>query len=289
MSKHCLEKWLRLFFALFFLVPSLASKAQTNPPMGSSPWKFANPTPIGYSFTDMSFIDNRTGLAVGSNGGIMRSTDSGRSWVAIAYKYTSNTGSVQLANFNDVHFVTPTIAYAVGFGGVMIKSTDGGINWSTVTTPLTAAGRNINGLHFLNKDTGYIGGASLTSGNSTNINDAPKVYVTRNGGATWDSLATPFRPQQNNVALSGFNTAEIHRIHFVNDSVGYVSGSCGSAIATFSAILWKIEKNVVRDYSIHRSKFGISATTGSYAPATQTFKGLVGINDSLVLISSLNN
>ncbi len=289
MSKHCLEKWLRLFLAFLISLPSLTSRAQTNPPMGSSPWKYANPAPIGYSFTDMSFVDNRNGLAVGTTGGIMKTTDSGRNWQAIAYKYATNTGGVQLANFSDVHFVTNSIAYAVGTGGVMAKSADGGITWNPVTTPLTALGRNINGLHFLNKDTGYIGGAALNTGNTTNVNDAPKVYFTYNGGVTWDSLVTPFRPQQNNVTLSGFNNSEIHRIHFVNDSVGYVSGSCGNSVANFSAILWKIEKNVVKDYSLHRSKFGITATTGSYTPATQTFKGLIGINDSLVLISSLNN
>ena len=39
--------------------------------MGNSPWKYAIPFPIGYSLSDMSFIDNNTGLAVGSNGAIM--------------------------------------------------------------------------------------------------------------------------------------------------------------------------------------------------------------------------
>lgn len=297
MVKRCLQtNYCRLtlfcLLALFFLLAATKGlNAQvTNPAMGNSPWKFANPQPIGYGFSDMSFIDNNTGLAVApSLGGIMRTTDGGRNWDGIAYKYVTNTGGVSLASFNDVQFVTPTIAYAVGSGGLMIKSTDGGINWSPLTTPLTPRGRNINALHFLNKDTGYIGGAAINTTNGTDINDAPKVYFTRNGGASWDSLVTPFRPQQNNVTRSGFNTAEIQRIHFVNDSVGYVSGSCGQSIATYSAILWKIEKHVVKDYSIHRTKFGITATTGSHTPSTQTYKGLLGINDSLVLISSLNN
>ena len=289
MRKHFLKKRLSLLLTLALFFFSIISNAQLNPPIGTSPWKFANPSPIGYSWTDMSFIDNSIGLAVGTNGGIARTTDSGRNWVGIPFKFVTNTGAVQLASFNDVQFVTPSVAYAVGLSGLMVKSVDGGFNWSPVITPLTPLAKSINALHFLNKDTGYIGGAALTTSNTTNVNDAPKVYITKNGGVTWDSLATPFRPQQNNVTLSGFNNAEIHRIHFVNDSVGYVSGSCGNAVANFSAILWKIEKNVVKDYSIHRSKFGISATTGSYTPATQTFKGLVGINDSLVLISSLNN
>lgn len=278
-----------LLILLGFLFTGLNSFAQLNPPMGSSPWSWNNPQPHGHSLLDMSFIDNNTGLAVGTNGGIVRTTDGGANWTALPFKFVNNANTISVASFNDVQFVTPTIAYAVGNSGLMIKTTDGGINWSPVTTPLTALGRNINALHFLNKDSGYIGGQAINTTNTTSINDAPKVYFTKNGGASWDSLATPFRPQQNAVTLSGFNTGEIHRIHFVNDSVGYVSGSCGSAIANYSAILWKIEKNVVKDYSIHRTKFGITATTGTYTPATQTFKGLVGINDSLVLISSLNN
>jgi gliding motility-associated-like protein len=280
----------RTLVALTILVlATLQLSAQLNPPMGSSPWGFANPKPIGYSLLDMSFINDNNGLAVGTNGGIIKTTDGGRNWVGIPYKYVTPANVVTLGSFADVQFVTPSIAYAVGSGGLMVKSTDGGINWSPLITPLTALAKNINALHFINKDTGYIGGAAINTTNTTSINDAPKVYFTKNGGATWDSLVSPFRPQQNAITLSGFNSADIHRIHFVNDSVGYVSGSCGQSVPNYSAILWKIEKNVVKDYSIHRTKFGITATTGSYTPATQTFKGLVAINDSLVLISSLNN
>lgn len=295
MVNRCLKTTLSSLAVILLLITALNSNAQiTNDAMGTSPWKFANPSPIGFTFTDMSFINNNIGLgvspaALSGGGGIMRTTDGGRNWQAVTHKYVTSTGSVTLASFNDVQFVTPAIAYAVGSGGLMIKSTDGGINWARVTTPLTALGRNINALHFLNKDTGYIGGAAINTTNTTSINDAPKVYFTRNGGNTWDSLATPFRPQQNAVTLSGFNSSEIQRIHFVNDSVGYATGSCGQSVANYSAILWKIQKNVVLDYSIHRTKFGITATTGSHTPSTQTYKGLLGINDSLVLISSLNN
>ncbi len=289
MQNCCSAKKMNGLLVLLALLGCLTAGAQLNPPMGSSPWGFANPKPTGYSFSDMSFIDDNNGLAVGANGGILKTTDGGRNWVGIPYKYITPANAVSLGNFSDVQFITPAIAYAVGSGGLMVKSTDGGINWSPLTTPLTALARNINALHFLNKDTGYIGGAAINTTNTTSINDAPKVYFTKNGGATWDSLVSPFRPQQNAVTLSGFNSAEIQRIHFANDSVGYVSGSCGQSVPNYSAILWKIEKNVVKDYSIHRTKFGITATTGSYTPATQTFKGLVAVNDSLVLISSLNN
>jgi len=292
MVKQSFKTTFSLLAVIILLITGLNSKAQLNPAIGNSPWKYVVPYQHGFNLNDMSFIDNKTGLAVGANGAIARTTDSGRNWQYIPFKFINPANSVVLASFSDVQFVTPTIAYAVGLSGVMVKSTDGGLNWSQLTTPLTGLSRNINGLHFLNKDTGYIGGAAINTTNTTNINDAPKVYFTKNGGATWDSLVSPFRPQQNAVTLSGFNSGEIQRIMFVNDSVGYISGTCGQASPNYSSILWKFEKGILKDYSLHRTKFGVSITTGTGSnptQCTQSYKGLLGINDSLVIISSNTN
>lgn len=287
MLKRCLSRKLSILTAIL-LTTGLASTAQLNPPIGQSPWKWVNPAPIGFSVLDLSFADNNVGLAVGVWGGIARTTDAGTTWQSVPLKFINNTNTLSIASFNGVQMVNSTIAYAVGSSGLMIKSTDGGINWTTLNTPLTPLGRNINTLYFVNKDTGYIGGQSITTGNTTSIDDAPKVYVTRNGGASWDALVTPFVPQSNAPTLNWNNQKEISRIHFANDSVGYVSGSGGSNFtAGQSSLLWKIKNNVITDYSLHRTKFGL--TTGTHQPSVQTFKGLVAVNDTLVLMSSLNN
>ena len=286
MPKHCLKRFSYLLAVVLFSLLQTTTRAQLNPPLGSSPWKYTNPIPTGFTITDMSFVDNNVGLGIGISGGLIKSTDGGRNWTYIPLKALNNAGVAVLPNFNEVQLVTPSVAYAVASSGIMMKSTDAGVNWTQLTTPLTFLGKNIDALCFLNKDTGYIGGASITGGNTTSINDQPKIYITRNGGATWDSLATPFCPQQNNVTLSAFNFSEIYRISFANDSVGYVTGSNGLG-QNGAAILWKIEKNVVKDYSLHRSKFGYSTT--SYLPVQQAYKGLVAVNDSLAIVSSFNN
>src|SRR5687767_11668826 len=82
------------------LLTTLQLSAQVNPPMGSSPWTFANPQPVGYSLFDMSFINSNVGLAVGASGGILRTTDGGRNWVGIPFKYATPANAVTLANFN---------------------------------------------------------------------------------------------------------------------------------------------------------------------------------------------
>src|SRR5215203_575074 len=208
MLKHCLQKMAPVMIVMI-MITSMSANAQLNPAIGSSQWKYVTPFQYGFVIQDMSFVDNNNGLAVSNTGGIAKSTDGGYNWQHIFYKYVSPTNQVTMASFNDVHFVSVNIAYAVAFSGIMIKSTDGGINWSPVATPLTPLNKNINALHFINKDTGYIAGAAINTTNTTNINDAPKVYVTRNGGASWDSLVTPFIRQETSPSLNWNNNKEI--------------------------------------------------------------------------------
>src|SRR5690349_17505327 len=132
MAKLCLRRKISLCAVIFLLINCFSSHAQLNPAMGSSPWKFANPSQYGFAMTDMSFVDNNNGLAVGNNGGLAKTTDGGNTWQYMPFKYITSSNSVSIATFNDVHFVTPTVAYAVGSGGLMIKSTDGGTTWTQI-------------------------------------------------------------------------------------------------------------------------------------------------------------
>ena len=229
MAKLCLGRRMYLSAFVFLLISGFSLHAQVaNHPMGTSPLRYVNPFQFGIDLNDISFVDNNNGLGVSIDGAITKTTDGGYTWDYIFYKVTSATNQVGFAvGLNDVHFVTPTVAYIVGLQGMMLKSTDGGVNWTKINTPLTPFNKNINAIHFLNKDTGYIAGQSLLTSTTTNDPNAmPKIYFTRNGGATWDSLVSPFRPQQNTPANSAFINGEIQRLHFVNDSIGYAVGNC---------------------------------------------------------------
>lgn len=78
---------------------------------------------------------------------------------------------------------------------MMAKTTDAGQNWTFVSNPLYANARNINACWFFNKDTGYIAGQWNTA------DSLPKLYYTKNGGVTWDSLAAP---TQNGTTRVGY-------------------------------------------------------------------------------------
>lgn len=314
----------RRFFAILLLLSPAVSSGQGF--YNTTNWKFSNPRQFGFSVLDLNFYDNNNVIAVGSDGGIAKSTDGGSNWTYGPFTFLNPAGVLTKATFNDVHYVTSSVIYAVGNPGVMAKSTDAGVTWNFIKTPLFSNGRNINTVWFLNKDTGYIAGQHNTP------DSLPKIYFTKNGGTTWDSLNAPvangksrigYVANTNYPATMADVTAkdkEIYRIQFLNDSVGYIVGSglstylpipsvsstttCTATTNTISgshhaSLVWKIEKNVITDYSTTKERLGytgvpsgtITCTSryGSLTAATQTYRAMNIVNDSTLLIMSFNN
>jgi gliding motility-associated-like protein len=321
MMKRSYKGSAALIVGMFFLAFNLQIKAQE---YNTTLWRFSNPKPMGFTILDAAYSDNNNVIAVGSEGGIARSSDGGTTWIHGVYTFTNPAGLTARSAFQDLHVVSTTTAYAVGSLGAMIKTTDGGQNWSFIKTPLYNNGRNINAVWFVNKDTGYIGGQYNTP------DSLPKLYFTRNGGATWDSLNAPNGGISrygyvNNASYAPLLTTvtakdkEIYAIQFVNDKLGYVSGSGlstflrhpavnsttglpnGSTItsgAHHASLLWKFESGQLTDYSTTKERLGYSGAVapitsssryGSPNNTTQTMRALHIINDSTVLMMSFNN
>ncbi len=266
-------------------------------------WKFSNPKQFGFTIFDVDFFDNINVIAVGAAGGIAKSTDGGKNWKYGPFSFVSSASNGSLltvATLNDVHYATLNVAYAVGDRGCMAKSIDGGQNWSFVNTPLFEYTKNINAVWFLNKDTGYIGGQS------NSIDSIPKLFFTKNGGASWDSIAAP--PSNGKSRVGYINNPnipsvldnmdakgkEIYRIEFLNDSIGYVCGSASSLFPRASqsanattclpvvggaltgsggnaALLWKITKNVPVDYSLSKERLGYTGINTNTVTCTTSF------------------
>ena len=302
-----------LFFSIALMLTALVSNGQ----IGMSPWKFSNPRQFGFTVLDVSFLDDNNGIAVGSWGGIAKTTDAGITWKYAAFTFTGGDNMIQKAYFNSVQYVTSTIAYAVGDQGLFAKSTDGGLNWAAMNNPLFSDSKSIYGLHFINKDTGYIGGQPNSS------NPAPKLYFTKDGGSTWDSISAPMGPKTRIGYVANPNVApiitdvnagqkEIHKIIFVNDSTGYIVGSGATYVpyttetgdiyetgAASACLVWKFSKGVLTDYSISKERTGYEGIAylpvddqtlyNPLDPAQQTIKAVHAINDSLILVASFNN
>ena len=85
--------------------------------------------PGSESLRSVDFVSRLDGIAVGSNGAVIRTQNGGASWSTMA------SGTAQ--QLNDVQWVNESIVIAVGNSGTIIRSEDRGVTWSVVASPAT--------------------------------------------------------------------------------------------------------------------------------------------------------
>lgn len=306
MNKSCFGKKQNYLLVMLLSVISLVASAQG---YNTRDWRFSNPQKFGFTVLDLDFVDNNNVIAVGAEGGIARSTDGGATWTYGVFTYTTPSGFLSKpSSFLDVHYVTSQVAYAVGstggsstspyLGGVLAKTSDGGITWNNVPNPLFNNKRNINTVWFVNKDTGYIAGQWNTP------DSIPKLYVTKNGGATWDSMSAPIGGKTRVGYVNNTNlppeiwdiTAkgkEIYRIQFSNANNGYIigsaqahfprltaanstsclpSGTTTTTTANNAPLVWKFSNGSLIDYSPSKERLGFTGVTTNTITCTTPYR-----------------
>ena len=143
-------------------------------------------------FFALYFTDADTGYGAGVSDEIYKTTDGGQNWVAL------NTGSA--GSFIDVFFLDANIGFASGDVGAFIKTTDGGNNWTVLNNTGMVSNEDI---YFLDENSGFIAGRGIAK--------------TTDGGQNWTQPVT-----------DGF----FYSILFVNDNVGFASGTDGEILKT---------------------------------------------------------
>jgi photosystem II stability/assembly factor-like uncharacterized protein len=207
----------------------------------------------GKQLVTLWFFNNDSGIVAGYDG-IYRTVDASISWDTVwsitqfGYKY---------GELKQLSFPSSEIGYAIGIGSnqlnnpnfdnFLLKSKNSGVTWDNIRTFPFSLGT----IHFLNQDTGFIGAESSIilktmdggiSWNETQISEyynsvnsihfssnmigfaagAPSAFIpegptsffiskTINGGDTWESYDTIGIP--------------LNSIYYINDSIGFVSGS----------------------------------------------------------------
>ncbi|MBI5402440.1 MAG: T9SS type A sorting domain-containing protein [Ignavibacteriae bacterium] len=96
---------------------------------------------------DICFVNPSTGIAVGSNGKLIRTTNGGLNWTAIPLTTTQNILSTC--------FPAIETGYISGYTGFVLKTTNSGGNWISTS----GCGINVFCISFLNANTGITGGS----------------------------------------------------------------------------------------------------------------------------------
>lgn len=210
---------------------------------GGESWSEQNPGFSNPIWSDIHFVDENTGVAVGSSGALIRTTDGGSTWSepttpalstwmkgvyfptstrgwAVGNDerilYTSNGGSSWSSQdaglggalggfgFNDVYFIDQNTGWAAGHSGTVVKTTNAGSSWSDVSPSTTNI---LESVYFINEDTGWIVGWSGT------------ILRTTNGGSTWSAQSSPVG-------------SRLRGVHFLDANNGWIVGDNGVILRT---------------------------------------------------------
>lgn len=157
---------------------------------------------LAQGFNSISTADGVNIIAVGNNGLIFRSQNSGNSWSSYTIstvnfknvfsfnnnvwiagdngeiyktlKVNSPVDAIDLGittSINSICFLNDNNGFLCGDGGIVYKTVNGGINWTTANTGINSV--RLNSICFLNDNKGVV------------VGDNGKVYTTVNGGDNW--------------------------------------------------------------------------------------------------------
>lgn len=181
---------------------------------------------------------NSNGIAVGQNGQMCRTSNSGFSWTPYGFSnvyndmhdvlvvgnnayivgeagfivftpdlVTSNwyyaSAPSGMGTLRKIYFSSGLTGYIVGNNGTVLKTNDAGSSWTLLNFPSAV---NLRSVAFQDDDTGVV------------VGDNGSIYFTRNGGATWGALSSGTNDDINDI------------VHFADTYVavgrgGYISKS----------------------------------------------------------------
>ena len=194
------------------------------------------------TLNDVFSVTENLVFAVGDNGTILKTTDSGANWV----QKISGTS----ANLRSVYFISDSIGFVIGFNNTLLKTTNGGNTWSQILLAFSPSSNYLNpfsfscqnenlffitagntimktsdgGLNFLTINTQPINNVFNFQFLNENIgfaNDENILYKTIDGGANWQVVA---------------NNGTIRSFYFINENCGFLNTSSGIYRTVDSAI-----------------------------------------------------
>ncbi|MBK7410018.1 MAG: hypothetical protein IPJ40_19390 [Saprospirales bacterium] len=133
---------------------------------GGANWDVADIDPVNDQgdIIDIEFYDALNGVCATQYGGIYYTADGGASWTVGINSFIAQ----------DIAYADATTLFAVGNGQKIYKSTDGGVNW-TLNYDGPGFFEVALGVHFSDSNNGLV------------TSEEGAVFVTHDGGATWNN------------------------------------------------------------------------------------------------------
>lgn len=142
-----------------------------------------------YDLSDVALLDKQEAWAVGYDGKnperVYHSNDCGENWNPIGV--SGNNSTLKAISFSDTQH-----GWAVGGNGLIIRTVNGGKSWNILNFPEKI---DLQAVHFINSEAGYVAGKDAQLDPITDeVKGSTKVFLTKDGGETWQSSYRESRP-----------------------------------------------------------------------------------------------
>ncbi len=186
------------------------------------------------------FIDQVTGIAVGTYGVLLNTTNGGINW---SYHNLGNENTLNTIKF--VNSSTGFIGGAQGYLGIVLKTTDSGNNWQQVYLDSS----RINSIHFMNSNTGWCAG------------NFGAVIKTTNGGNSWVKTAITTTPPISYIYVND--------VFFINENTGFIGGN-GMFKTTNGGMNWyRVSIFTIMSLQfVGNTGFALSSSSGNFMKST---------------------
>ncbi|MBP7496502.1 MAG: hypothetical protein KA792_02415, partial [Bacteroidales bacterium] len=245
------------------------------------------------SIYSIYFTNKETGYAVGRDGYLLKTTDSGLNWDML------NSGTSK--SLSEIFFINENTGYAVGSSGTIVKTSNAALEWINLNTGIT---NELYSIWFTDINTGIAVGAGST------------VLKTTNAGKSWTKIYTGIEKNFYSVCFTDSNTGYItgddgtilkttnggeewfplssnttnilYSICFTDANTGYIVGRNGVILKTINAGLsWKIKAifstSVLTSISFNDNNIGYAV--GNEGVIVKTVDG----GDTWVKLNAKNN
>ncbi|RPI18701.1 MAG: T9SS C-terminal target domain-containing protein [Ignavibacteriae bacterium] len=182
-----------LYNIAFIIIISITAYSQ------QTSWFWQNPLPQGNVLNSVSMPTLNDIYIAGQSATILISHDAGVSWIVKNY-----INGIDSVGFYKIKFINNTTGYVCGDFGYIMKTTSAGETWVKLTSNTIL---HLNNISILNDSVIFIGG--------TNV-----VLKTTNSGQSWNNVYTN---------INGCTLAYINSIQFINETTGFLAGTCTSS------------------------------------------------------------